>query len=83
MVLTCAADGSILVHEVNQILEKKAEKSRESLETLEAQYGGGEKEKPGMALGGIDKFKSKLSKLTWEDAAVAGQIENEKVLLIL
>ena len=53
-------------------LEEFADKAKESLSELEAEFGQ-EEEKVKIA-----KMKQKL-KLTWEDAAVVGQIENEKV----
>ena len=72
--MTCAQDGSLLVHEIDEALEDFADKSRESMSDLEANYGF-EEENQGA---GMKKLKSKL-RLTWEDAAIAGQIENEKV----
>ena len=70
LVMTCSKDGSILMHKVDQTLEDTAENARESLEDLEAKYGENDPT--------VKKLKSKL-KLTWEDAAVAGQIQDEKV----
>ena len=58
------------MHKVDQTLEDTAENARESLEDLEAKYGENDPT--------VKKLKSKL-KLTWEDAAVAGQIQDEKV----
>ena len=48
--------------------------AKEDIEELEANYGDMDPEE--------SKLKKKL-KLTWEDAAIAGQIENEKVKIIL
>ena len=47
--------------------------AKEDIEELEANYGDIDPEE--------SKLKKKL-KLTWEDAAIAGQIENEKVKII-
>lgn len=71
LIMTCSKDGSILVHKVDQTLEDRAEAARENIDDLEAKFGGDEDIS-------VKKLKSKL-KLTWEDAAVAGQIQDEKV----
>ena len=70
LIMTCSKDGSILVHKVDQTLEDRAEAARENIDDLEAKFGGDEDIS-------VKKLKSKL-KLTWEDAAVAGQIQDEK-----
>ena len=78
LILTCAEDGSILVHRVGPDLEKCAENCRESKELERKQqssspFGGGKK---GPNVTGIFKKKPKL---TWEDAAVSSQFTDEKV----
>lgn len=75
LVLTCAEDGSILVHEVDANYEEIAEKSKESLADLEQQFGQQGEEAP------VKKSLKSRLKLTWEDAAIAGQINDEKVIL--
>ena len=74
LVMTCSKDGSILVHKVDQTLEDSAEAARENIDDLEAKFGGDDIS--------VKKLKSKL-KLTWEDAAVAGQIQDEKVQFLI
>ena len=56
-------------------LESFADKSKEDLEELESAYGEDDEKRE------VSKLKTKL-KLTWEDAAIAGQIENEKVNIL-
>ena len=51
-------------------MESFADKSKEDLEELE--YGEDDEKRD------VSRLKTKV-KLTWEDAAIAGQIENEKV----
>ena len=54
-------------------LESFADKSKEDLEELE--YGEDDEKRD------VSRLKTKV-KLTWEDAAIAGQIENEKVNIL-
>ena len=56
-------------------LESFADKSKEELEELESAYGEDEEKRV------VAQLKTKV-KLTWEDAAIAGQIDNEKVNIL-
>ena len=56
-------------------MESFADKSKEELEELESAYGEDEEKRV------VAQLKTKV-KLTWEDAAIAGQIDNEKVNIL-
>ena len=56
-------------------LEQFADKSKEGIEELESEFGTEDEKRV------ASQLKTKL-KLTWEDAAIAGQIENEKVNIL-
>ena len=56
-------------------LESFADKSKEDIEELESAYGEDDEKRV------VSQLKTKV-KLTWEDAAIAGQIENEKVNIL-
>ena len=65
----------IFVFVLDNDLESFADKSKEDIEELESAYGDDDEKRV------ASQLKSKL-KLTWEDAAIAGQIENEKVNIL-
>ena len=65
----------IFVFVLDNDLESFADKSKEDMEELESAYGDDDEKRE------ASQLKSKL-KLTWEDAAIAGQIENEKVKIL-
>ena len=65
----------IFVFVLDNDLESFADKSKEDIEELESAYGDDDEKRE------ASQLKSKL-KLTWEDAAIAGQIENEKVNIL-
>ena len=65
----------IFVFVLDNDLESFADKSKEDIEELESAYGDDDERRV------ASQLKSKL-KLTWEDAAIAGQIENEKVNIL-
>ena len=65
----------IFVFVLDNDLESFADKSKEDIEELESAYGDDDDKRI------ASQLKSKV-KLTWEDAAIAGQIENEKVNIL-
>ena len=65
----------IFVFVLDHDLESFADKSKEDLEELESAYGDDDENRV------VSQLKTKV-KLTWEDAAIAGQIENEKVNIL-
>ena len=65
----------IFVFVLDHDLESFADKSKEDLEELESAYGEDDEKRV------VSQLKTKV-KLTWEDAAIAGQIENEKVNIL-
>ena len=65
----------IFVFVLDNDLESFADKSKEDIEELESAYGEDDEKRV------VAQLKTKM-KLTWEDAAIAGQIENEKVNIL-
>ncbi len=83
-VITCAEDGSILVHNVDEAVEaaaenakKRAAATRDSMLDVDSDGPSERVRRLSGDLGGA--FKKKRNRLTWEDAAVTATITDEKV----